>query len=110
MSSFRKISIHIAIQLGILFLIGTIGALAGGFGLKSFCLLICDLAVFEAIALYRTALLKEYPNVKYLSLIGYSLTVMKFLYLLGAFVSFDESYIVIHLAAFVISELLRQSR
>ncbi len=107
MSCFRKTSIHIALQLGILFLIGTIGALANGFGVKCFCLLICDLAIFEAITLYRTAFLKEYPNAKYLSLISYALTAMKFLYLLGAFVCFDESYIGIHLVAFVISELLR---
>ncbi len=110
MSSFRKTSIHIAIQLGILFLIGTIGALASGFGVKCFCLLICDLAIFEAITLYRTALFKEYPDTGYLPLIGYSLTAIKFLYLLGAFVCFNESYIGIHLAAFVISELLHRSR
>ncbi len=110
MSSFRKTSIHIAIQLGILFLIGTIGALGSGAGIKCFCLLVCDLAIFKAITLYQTALLKEYPNSKYLSLIGYSLTAMKLLYLLGAFVCFNENYIGIHLAAFVISELLRQSR
>lgn len=106
MSSFRKTTIHIALQLGILFLVGTIGGLASGIGIKCFCLLICNLAIFEAITLYRTAILMEYPNAK----ISYALTVLKFLYLLGAFVCFDESYIGIHLAAFVISELLHQSR
>ncbi len=110
MSCFKKTSIHIALQLVILFLIGTIGALAGGFGFKCFCLLICDLAIFEAITIYQTALIKEYPDTGYLPLIGYALTAMKFLYLLGAFVCFDESYIGIHLAAFVISELLHRSR
>lgn len=110
MSRFRKTSIHIALQLGILFLIGTIGGSASGIGIKCFCLLICDLAIFEAITLYRAALLKDYPNAKHLPLISYALTAMKFLYLLGAFVCFNKSYIGIHLAAFVISELLHQSR
>ncbi len=110
MSSFRKTAISTTLLIGALFLIGTIGALAGGIGIKCFCLLICDLAIFEAITLYRAALLTEYQNIKHLTRISYALTAMKFLYLLGAFVCFDESFIWIHLAAFIISELLHQSR
>ncbi len=110
MSSFRKTAISSALMISALFLIGTIGALASGAGIKCFCLLICDLTIFEVITLYRAALLKEFQTIKHIPRIGCALTAVKFLYLLGAFVCFDERYIGIHLAAFVISELLHQSR
>lgn len=110
MSCFRRTALSVAVLMTALFLVGAVGALTGGIGIKCFCLLICDMAIFEAVTLYRAALLAEYPDAKRLTLIAHALTALKFLYLLGAFVCFGEGFIVIHLASFIISELIHRPR